>query len=69
MYLRALHAQQFCKWYSKLIKKSNFAKNLLDNGHSVDPIEDIMDILHATKKRCTYEHTGGVSYKHTNQKK
>jgi hypothetical protein len=42
-------------------KKSNFAKHLVHNCNIMGPIED-MDILHMTKKSCTREHTGEVSY-------
>jgi hypothetical protein len=30
--------------------KSNFAQHLIDNKHSITPMEDIMEILHITKK-------------------
>jgi hypothetical protein len=30
-------------------RKSSFAKHLLDNEHSVGPIEDIVNILNVTK--------------------
>jgi hypothetical protein len=31
-------------------RKSSFAQHLLDNGHSIGPIEDIMETIHITKK-------------------
>ena len=30
--------------------KSNFAQHLTDKGHSISPMEDVMEILHVTKK-------------------
>jgi transposase-like protein len=33
------------------LKKSNFATHLLEHGHSIGPITDIMDILYTTQKR------------------
>jgi hypothetical protein len=30
--------------------KSRFAQHMLENGHAIDPIEDIMDTIHCTSK-------------------
>jgi len=32
--------------------KFTFAHNLLENGHCIGPIEDIMDTIHVTNKGC-----------------
>jgi hypothetical protein len=31
-------------------RKSSFTKHLLDNNHSIAPIEEIMEVLQTTKK-------------------
>ena len=31
-------------------QKSKFAQNLLENNHSIGPIDNIMEVLHHTKK-------------------
>jgi hypothetical protein len=36
--------------YKHNIKKSKFAQRLLNSGHSIGPIEDIMSIIYTTNK-------------------
>jgi len=36
--------------YNILVRKSNFATHVLDNNHSIGPINDIMQILYTTSK-------------------
>jgi len=39
------------------IRKSSFATHLLDNNHSMGPINEIMEILHTTRKGKFYGHS------------
>jgi len=36
--------------YKYANNKSKFTQNLLDNKHSIGPIENIMDVIHTTSK-------------------
>jgi hypothetical protein len=36
--------------------KSKFAQNVLENGHSFGPIDDIMEVLYTTKKGNIWTH-------------
>jgi len=44
--------------------KSNFAKDLLDNGQSMCPIENFINILHIKKRMKTYKHPGKIPHLH-----
>jgi hypothetical protein len=42
--------QEHLQDFKYKIGKSKFARHLVDNGHSMAPMEEVMEILHVIKK-------------------
>ena len=42
--------QEYLRDFKYRNNKSKFAQHLMENGHAVGPMEDIMDVVHVTNK-------------------
>jgi hypothetical protein len=42
--------QEHLRDFKYVSEKSRFAQHLIDNGHATDPMQDIKDVIHVTRK-------------------
>jgi hypothetical protein len=42
--------RQHCRDYKYANNNSKFAQHVLEEGHSIGPLADVMDVLHVAKK-------------------
>ena len=54
--------QEYFHDFKYNIRKSNFATHLLDNNHSIGPINEMMQILYTTRKTQIYGYNWEISY-------